>query len=278
LYAQVSTHGHARAARLAPLVETIFKTLAGAGLLLWLGMFLPAGEGMARWVVPGTIAVGAGAAFLLQRKLVFWHSEMEAEVQERLAGDPREGATLTPWLDAEGDWNLCVNECVLPDLADCQGQTIAGLELRARFGVSVVGIERQGYMISLPAPDVVLYPRDKVLLMGGPDQVNACKAALVAVSETPPASDFDDVRLESLRVPDGSRAVGRSLRELSLSQNHQVQITGLNRERVRILSPGGEEKVRKGDELLVLGTPDHIGAFKEWLSEEAVVPDRVVRS
>jgi len=277
LYAQVATHGHPQASRLAQLVETIFKVIAGAGLLVWLGVFLPTDEGLARWVVPGTIAVAAGAVFLLQRKLVYWHSEMEAEVQERLAGDPRLGATIAPWLHPDGDWNLCVNECVLPDLADCQGQTIAGLDLRARFGVSIVGIERQGYMISLPAGDTVLYPRDKILLMGGAEQVNACKTVLVAVSETPPSSDFDDVRLESLRVPKGSRAVGRTLRDLSPLHTHQVQITGLNRDLVRILSPGLEEKVRVGDELLVLGTPDHISAFKAWLNEEAEIPDRVVR-
>lgn len=277
LYAQVATHGHPQASRLAPIVETVFKIIAGAGLLVWLGAFLPAGDEMARWVVPGTVVIAAGAAFLLQRKLVYWHSEMEAEVQERLAGDPRISGTRAPWLHAGGDWNLSVNECVIPDLADCQGQTIAGLDLRSRFGVSVVGIERQGYMISLPAADTVLYPRDKVLLMGGAEQVSACKAALAGVSATPPASDFDDVRLESLLVTKGSRAVGCTLRDLSASQRHQIQITGLNREQVRILSPGGEERLRIGDELLVLGTPDHIEAFREWLNEEAGVPDRVMR-
>jgi hypothetical protein len=36
--------------------------------------------------------------------------------------------------------------------------------------------------------------------------------------------------------------------------------------------------VRAGDELLVLGTPDHIAAFKEWLNEESeVIRDRVVQ-
>lgn len=277
LYAQVSMHGHPRAARLAPVVETIFKIIAGAGLLVWLGVFLPAGDEMARWVVPGTVVVAGGAAFLLQRKLIYWHSEMEAEVQERLAGDPRAVGTLSPWLNAGRDWNLRVSECVLPDLAECQGQTIAGLDLRARFGVSVMGVERQGYMISLPSADTVLYPRDKILLMGGAEQVSACKAALVAVSEGPPVSDFDDVRLESVNVPKGSRAVGLTLRVIAPQQSYRVQITGLNRDRVRILSPGGEERVLEGDELLMLGTPDHIRAFKEWLNEESPIPDSVVR-
>ncbi len=273
LYAQVATHGQPRASRLRPLVETILKTIAVAGLLVWVGAFLPTSAGLAKWVVPGMIITAAGAALLLQRKLVYWHSEMEVEVQERLAGDPRVGVTVAPWLHANGDWNLSVDECVLPDLADCQGRSIAELDLRARFGVSVVGIERQGFMISLPAADTVLYPHDKILLMGGAGQVKACKEVLVAVSGALPTSDFDDVRLESLRVPKGSPLADRTLRELSPAQSHFVQITGLNRGLTRILSPGGDEKIQAGDELLVLGTPDHIDAFKDWINEGGDLPE-----
>ena len=47
------------------------------------------------------------------------------------------------------------------------------LALRAHFGCSVVGIERQGYMIVNPAPESVLYPRDRVLLLGSSAQVAA---------------------------------------------------------------------------------------------------------
>jgi CPA2 family monovalent cation:H+ antiporter-2 len=267
LYAQVATHGQPRASRLRPLVETILKTVSVAGLLVWVGAFLPTSAGLARWVVPATVVIVAGTAILLQRKLVYWHSEMEVEVQEQLAGGPRSGATVAPWLHASGDWNLCISECVLPDLADCQGRSIAELDLRARFGVSVVGIERQGYMISLPVADTVLYPHDKLLLMGGADQVKACKDVLVAVSGALSMSDFDDLRLESLHVPKGSPAADRTLRDLAPARSHLVQITGLNRGQERILSPRGDEKVQPGDELLVLGTPDHIGVFRAWINE-----------
>jgi len=72
-----------------------------------------------------------------------------------------------------------------------------------------------------------------------------------------------------LRVPEGSPAADRTLRDLAPAQSHMVQVTGLNRGRARILSPRGDEKVQPGDELLVLGTPDHIRVFKEWINEGA---------
>jgi len=36
-----------------------------------------------------------------------------------------------------------------------------------------------------------------------------------------------------------------------------------------VLSPAGEEVVGFGDELLVLGMPDHIQGFRDWLEERA---------
>jgi len=131
-----------------------------------------------------------------------------------------------------------------------------------------VGIERQGYMISLPAPDTVLYPRDKLLLMGTTAQLETGKRFLTGVSGLPPApSEFDDVRMESLPVPARSQAAERTLRELSPAQVHQVQIAGINRHGFRILNPGAEEAVRAGDELLTLGTPAQLRAFKVWLAD-----------
>ncbi|HTJ77752.1 MAG TPA: cation:proton antiporter [Rariglobus sp.] len=268
LYAQVSTQGNSRAARLAPLMETGLKTVAAVAIFIWLASFMPTG-GSVKWLLLGTVLVTAGAMLLLKRKIIYWHSELEVELQGLLTGgDERLSATAAPWLRPHEDWNLSVGECVLPDLADCQGRRIAELNLRSRFGCTVVGIERQGYMISLPPPDSVLYPRDKLLLMGTTAQLSSGKHFLTGVSGLPPApSEFDDVRMESLPVPAHSPAAGHTLRELSPAQAHQVQIAGINRQGFRILNPGADEAVRAGDELLTLGTPAQLRAFKIWLAE-----------
>lgn len=270
LYAQVSTRGHPRAARLAPVVETGIKMLAGAAMFFWLVAILPA-EGTARWLLLASALVALAGLVLLRQKLVYWHSQLELELSSVIeTGDSRMTATTAPWLQPHGDWQLQMIDCTLPDLADCQGRSIAELELRTRSGCSVVGIERQGFMIPLPAPSAVLYPRDKVLLLGTPDQVRAGKAILGAVSGAPVAESlFEEVRMEALSVPNNSRAAGRTLGELSLAQTHGVQIAGLHRGGLRVLNPGADERVRGGDELLTLGALDHLREFKSWLREPA---------
>ena len=93
---------------------------------------------------------------VLRRKLIYWHSEMEVEIMSVIeTGDTKMTSSQAPWLHPHSEWNLQMVDCTLPDLADCQGKQIAELDLRARFGCSVVGIERQGYMIPLPTPDAV---------------------------------------------------------------------------------------------------------------------------
>lgn len=268
LYAQVSTSGNPRQRRLAPLIEGAIKTMAGATIYIWLSSFMPAG-GSARWLLLATALVVVVALLMLRRKLIFWHSELEVELQDVLGGgESRMAGTSTPWLQSHASWNLQVIDCVLPDLADCQGQRIADLELRSRFGCTVVGIERQGFMIPLPGPEVVLYPRDRVMLMGTGAQVTEGKRFLTAVTgRFAEASDFDEVSMEAVSVPVGSPLAGKTLGELSLARTHGVQVAGIDRGGRRLLNPGPDERLEARDELLLLGTPAQIGDFKVWLKE-----------
>ncbi len=268
VYAEISTRGQEHAKRLRPLIETGIKIGWGGMMYLWLSSILPA-EGTAKWLLVSTAVLAVVALVLLRRKLIYWHSEMEVEILSVIeTADEKMTATTAPWLQPHMEWNLHMIDCTLPDLADCQGKKIADLDLRARFGCAVVGIERQGFMITLPPPDSVLYPRDRVLLLGTTEQVRAGKKSLSEVSGAPMAdSVFEDVRMEALTVPSWSRAAGRTLLELSPAKNHGVQVAGIHRGGLRILNPSAQEGLRAEDEVLVLGTPVEIAGFKEWLRE-----------
>jgi CPA2 family monovalent cation:H+ antiporter-2 len=265
LYAQVSTSGHPQAAKLAPVVEAAIKGGALLLMLLWLGAILPISGG-ARWLPLIALAVVGLGFVVLRRRLIYWHSVLEVELQEMLdRSDQRFTGTTAPWMAAHGDWNLTLSECAIPDLADCRGRTLGELGLRSRFGATVAGVERQGVMVGNPTSEMMLYPRDKVLLLGDPKQVAAGKAFLQQVSGAPVASNFDEVRMEAVTLPPESELHGRTLAELALSRAFGLQVAGINRGGVRILNPAGDEKLFSGDDVLVLGSPDQISAFKTSL-------------
>jgi CPA2 family monovalent cation:H+ antiporter-2 len=265
LYAQVSTQGHAHAARLAPIVEAGLKITAAILGLLWLNAIVPM-SGPGRWLPLVALVVVAAALLGLRRRLVYWHSILEVELQERLtAGDQKFTGTSAPWMTPHADWDMALVDCVLPDLADCRGRTLGELALRTRFGCTVAGVERQGVMVGNPMGDMILYPRDKVLLLGTDEQVAAGKEFLQRASGLPVTSTFDEVRMESIEVPPGAALHDRSLAELALGRTFGLQVAGINRAGRRVLNPRGEEKLYAGDNVLVLGSPDQIAAFKATL-------------
>jgi CPA2 family monovalent cation:H+ antiporter-2 len=270
LYAEMTTRGNERSRRFQPIVELGLKAAAAALLYLWLMSILPA-EGTARWLLMLSAAIAAVAVLVLRRRMIYWHSELEVGVMGMISAEARSmTATSAPWLQSHDDWSINVAECVIPDLADCQGKSIKTLRLRSRFGCTVVGIERHGYMVPLPGPETVLFARDKVLLMGNPEQVAQGRRFLGTVSGTPIVnSDFEEVCMEALIVPAGSPAAGCTLAELAPAQKYGVLVAGLHRGGSRILNPDAGEKVGAGDEILALGTPEQIRNFRSWLAETA---------
>jgi monovalent cation:H+ antiporter-2, CPA2 family len=126
-------------------------------------------------------------------------------------------------------------------------------------------------MIPLPPPETVLFPRDKVLLMGTSEQVKGGKKFLGAVSGAPTAwSVIEEVSMEALAVPVWSEAAGRTLGDLAPAKRYGVLVAGINRAGVRILNPSADEQLRAGDEVLVLGNAEQIRLFKTWLRERPV--------
>jgi len=58
------------------------------------------------------------------------------------------------------------------------GQSFIGVNLRQRFGVVVVGVQRaDGRMEFNPAPDVVMQPGDQLVVLGPPEDVKRIEAA-----------------------------------------------------------------------------------------------------
>jgi len=267
MFGEMSTKGYANAAKLRPLVEAGTKVFAGILLVLWLSSIMPL-EDLGRWFPFVALLVAVGLIIFLRSKLIFWHSVLEVELHERLVQPSGQySGSEAPWLAAHSAWRLGLTECLLPDLAECRGRTLGELGLRARFGCVVAGVERQGVMIGNPSTDLALYPHDKVLLLGDTAQTAAAMAELTKVSIAAAASRFDEVRLETVKLPPGSHLAGWTLAELAPNRRCGVKVAGIHRGAQRILNPTGEEHLRAGDDVLVLGTPEQITAFRVWANE-----------
>src|SRR5690606_27495125 len=134
--------------------------------LLWIWAILPLGVA-ALWVFGIVVLIAIILVVLFRRKLVFVHSQFEAELRDLMSeGQRTSSRELPPWLKSQKDFHLNINELRIPENGACGGKTLGQLALRTRVGCSIVGIDRQGLVIGNPGPDTILYPADKVLLLG----------------------------------------------------------------------------------------------------------------
>jgi CPA2 family monovalent cation:H+ antiporter-2 len=256
-------------------VERGLKALMALGLGYWIYVVGPQ-DAFSRW---GWLVIAAGALIVVavfSRRLIYWHSEWQTSVREVLAdtrgdaGEVRAQARATLG-ESLGEWDLALCDCTVPDAAEYAGRTLAELSIPARFGCSVVEVERNGQVVAALGAGAALFPGDKLLLLGKPDQVAAAREFLSA--EHPRASGaeaLDGTVLDTLNV---ARAkAGRTLADLQIATRTGVRVVGIHRGERRILNPAGGQVLEEGDALLLLGTLARIRAFRRWFSAPEPAP------
>src|SRR6202035_3415984 len=201
-------------------------------------------------------------------------------VQHRFAAELAE-AILSPeerrkrshdeWLKDHQEWDLNLSEIRVPDSEAWFGKSLGDLSLRSQFGCSVVGVDRQGYSVPTTGPDTELFPGDELLVLGTALQIQRVRAFFdSSPARTEHVDLLDEIRLESVEVPERSRLVGNALAELEIPRQTGVQIVGVARGDRRILFPGPFQVLDSGDWLLVVGTRDQIHHFREWIKPAAL--------
>jgi CPA2 family monovalent cation:H+ antiporter-2 len=211
------------------------------------------------------LAVPLVLSLILWKQLAGVHQRLESSIMEQ-GGSPRGLAGLMAASSETDHWNLELIEVTLPEFAECAGKEIRALELRARFGCSILEINRQGHVIDKVKPGEALYPGDSVLLFGTGEQI--ARGAEYLRKETTAddeSRDFSESILELIPLAGSSRLVGVSLAESQITDCTGVHVIGIERNGERILNPQGKEVFQKDDLLLVLGSGVEIRAFRHWL-------------
>lgn len=268
IISEAATTGARRQARLRPLLEAALQLVAFAVLTSWLLALLPSGWSF--WGVAGVVFVTLaviGAVFW--RRFIKLHSRLEIELAEQFkrASNKMVGSAWAEVLpDQTAGWDLDLEAVTLPSDTALAGKTLAQLAVRQQFGCSVVGLDRQGFNLVNPAASTVLFPQDKLLLLGHASQLSAAARVLSTASATANVREFEDLTLETVLVPAGSPLAGQTLLELNLIHAFGIQLGGIRRAGQRILSLSGRDRIEVGDALLVLGAHPQIKAFAARLA------------
>jgi len=251
-----------------PVLVLCLELIAAFLLFVWIWLLTPVIGASASFfgAILGTATVYA--LFFGQRLKMVQHRIASELAEAILSSEERRKRSHEDWLKEHQEWDLSLSEIRVPDSAAWFGKSLGDLSLRSQFGCSVVGVERQGYSVPSPGPDTELFPRDILLVLGTATQIQHVRSFFdSAPNKTEQVDLLDEIRLESIEVPDGGRLVGNALAELEIPRHTGVQIVGVARGKYRMLFPGPFQVLEAEDFLLVVGTRDQIHHFREWINE-----------
>ena len=217
------------------------------------------------------LTIGVPLAVIFRRRFQRLQERIGSGLSEAiLSREERRKRIQRAWLSDYSDWDLNLQEIKVPDSEIWFGRSTGELALRSRFGCSVVGVERQGYVLASPGPETLLFPGDTLLVLGSRDQLRDLRRFFDKAELRSKKVDLlEEVRMESILVPDPSQASGKTLAELDATRQFGVIIAGIGRAGKKYISPKASQTIESGDWLLVIGTREKIRAFQEWIEQPA---------
>ena len=148
--------------------------------------------------------------------------------------------------------------------SDFENQTLSAIGFRNRFGLNVLGIERNDRLIredlkkrTLKAGDVLLVHGSLEPLTDLGDHEDFDSPDILSTSDVAQSVLLGD-RLRRLCVPETSKLVGLTLRESRLGDAVDVQILVILRLDGSAWIPASSDRFEAGDQLIVAGTTDMI--------------------
>lgn len=203
-----------------------------------------------------SLAVVILLLFIFSRRLETIYGRLEGQFIKNLSakGNESQMPPLAPW-----DAHLVSLE--IHPTAELIGKTLEQLRLRERFGITVALIERGGKRLPAPNRHEMLFPYDKIFVIGTDEQVYKFSTQVERTSDSRHIENNDfNYSLVPYRINEGSFYINRSIRDSGIREKSHGLIVGIERHGKRILNPDSTMSIEAGDMLWIVGERN---AFKE---------------
>ena len=141
------------------------------------------------------------------------------------------------------------------------GERLRDSNLRKRYGVNVVNIQRGAATFPIPNGDMRLFPGDLLGIVGTDEQIQR----LLPIVEDAPGSNLsgDDIemKLMAVEVKEGSVLVGQTAASVRLRDDYQALLVAIQRGDDSYIKPNGTEIFEPHDTLWVVGNEAKLAAL-----------------
>ena len=157
------------------------------------------------------------------------------------------------------DRDLHISDFSIPANSSWAGDTLMQLKLRERFGIQVSSILRGRQRINIPTGSTILFPGDKLQVIGSDDQLSQLNKALRTelVGEDPDI-EKREMKLRRITITRGSEFVGKTLMESGIRDVFGCMAVGLEEGKESLTPVDPKRKFEEGDMLWIVGEQEDI--------------------
>ena len=175
-------------------------------------------------------------------------------------------------LPADSDWPISLRELRLETGTVWAGKSLGEIPLRQETAVTVLAVSRAGKTFFDPAADFVLYPGDRLVLLGEPENLARAESFLTH-REFGDQGDQDAFTIAGVDVPRTCGLGGRTLGELHFRRDFGATVIGIERDGAQIRTLTAGTQILASDRLIVAGSQAAVDSLHAALIDACAIPD-----
>ena len=142
----------------------------------------------------------------------------------------------------------------LPMNSKLAGHSLLALDLTNKAGVMIASIVRGGRRIHIPGPQTLLFPGDRLQIIGSDEDIKVFSELIQAeVFPEKAFVDEHDLVLRSIVVGPESFLCGKMVRHCRLREDHDCMLIGFENDDGQIGLPEADRVIEEGDTLWIVG-------------------------
>jgi len=140
------------------------------------------------------------------------------------------------------------------------GEQLRNTNLRTRYGVNLVNIQRGGQLYPVPSGDMRIFPGDVLGVIGKEEQIQQMLPLVEAQAEA--THDTGEAKFIHFAISEKSLLIGKSLEKARLREDYGALLVAVQRGDDNFISPTPDLEFQAGDVLWIVGDPKQLNELK----------------
>ena len=162
--------------------------------------------------------------------------------------------------------DLHLTEVQIPEDSKWGGQTLLALDLGKKYGIHISSIQRGSRRFNIPQGTDVIYPGDKLQVIGTDEQLKDFVTSMKGQVYKPDMNiEEHEMKLRKIVVTEDSYLCGKTLRESGIRNKYHCMVVGLEQGEEALRAPDVDTPLKDGDVIWLVGEVANIKKISSQL-------------